>query len=171
MLASAAGLTLAPLAHAQVEDDASHTPVDSARTVVAGFSLGAHDFGLLIGARLNPWLSLAARLEGVGIATRRVVAIGPRIDPVTDRYLRIYLLPMFGGVACAPGWSGEVVNCRDRSLHAGLGLLGGGEFYMDDSGSFSLGFEAGYWWVFDDPDIARAKLSHATIAAMLRLRT
>lgn len=170
LLPGVAACALAPPAHAQVEDDHSRTPVDSARVVDAGLSLGAHDLGLLIGARLTPWLSVAARLEGTGMARRRIIGIGPRFDFARDRYVRIYVLPMFGGVACSPGFLGSAASCLDRDLHAGLGLLGGGEFLMNESGTFSIGVEGGYWWVLDDPAVSRAKLSHGTIAALFRLK-
>ncbi len=155
---------------ADAQETLSTTPVDSARVVAAGFSLGTHDLGLLLGARITPWLSGAARLEGIGVASRRAIGIGPRFDPVTDRYVRVYLLPLFGGVACSPGLYGSAARCRDRALHAALGLLGGAEFYLNDSGSFSIGVEGGYWWVFDSDDVTRSGLSHPTIAGLLRLR-
>lgn len=163
-------LAFATPLHAQADDDHSRTPVDSSRVVDVGLSLGVHDLGLLIGARLTPWLSVAARLEGTGLSTRRVIGIGPRFDVARDRYVRVYLLPAFGGVACSPGWLGDAVRCRDRDLHAGLAILGGGEFLLNDSGTFSIGVEGGYWWVLDDPDVSRAKLSHGTIAALFRLK-
>jgi len=166
----AGGISFAHPAQAPAQETTSRTPVDSLRVVAIGFSLGTHDLGLLLGARITPWLSGAARLEGTGVASRRIIGIGPRVDPVADRYVRVYVLPLFGGVACSPGFFGNAASCIDRALHAAVGLMGGAEFYLNEGGSLSIGVEGGYWWVFESDDDARHGLSHPTVAALLRIR-
>lgn len=163
-------LSLARPARTPAQEPTSGAPVDSLRVVAIGLSLGTHDLGVLLGARITPWLSGAARLEGTGVASRRIIGIGPRVDPVADRYVRVYVLPLFGGVACSPGFFGNAASCIDRALHAAVGLMGGAEFYLNESGSFSIGVEGGYWWELDESDVERFDLSHGTIAALLRLR-
>src|SRR5512143_2466225 len=66
--------------------------------LAVGGSLGANQLGLELEWRPARVVALVARADGFPIADYPTVQVGMRIDPVGDRYARIFLMPIPGVV-------------------------------------------------------------------------
>jgi len=131
-------------------------------------SLGRDGLGLGLEARLLPGLAITARGDGA-MTKYATLGWGLRLDPIVDSTARAYGVALMGRVMCNSPIMGNPWSCVDHDPRKAWGGVAGVEIMTSDTGRWTAGVEAGYWWA-RDRDVASRTLDYFTFAATLRFR-